>query len=149
MSIEHNDITVIEDTQIHYLIYDRVITENPESLYTENVLVTSDNLSNRLYFNMWYTFDDRELESKEISVIWVNAKGEKGVNVCVDKALILPEHRLTFAWNVPLEATYVAGTLKFAVRIVHDEKYIWNSLPAEVDVREGLITESWSDIPDA
>lgn len=152
MSISH-DITVTEDMQVHYLIYDRVMTENTESEIVKNVLVTSDNLSNRLYFNMWYTFDDRELENKDISIIWINAKGERGLSVCTDKLLIRAEHRLTFAWNVPLEATYVAGTLQFAIRIIqtdeHNSEYIWNSLPAEVTVMEGLITEDWEDIPDA
>jgi hypothetical protein len=146
MSITPQSITVTADTQENYVIYDRTITKNPDPPFNDNILVTADNLSNRLYFNMWYTFDDRELEDKEIKIVWTNANNEKGMSLCVDKAL--SDNKLTFAWNVPIEATYKEGTIKFAVRITTDN-YVWNSLIGTVEVRQGLVTEEFNDLEEA
>ena len=51
MSLRPEQIPVVEDRQEDYVVYDRVITAN-ETL-PQNILVTDDDLSNRLYFNMW------------------------------------------------------------------------------------------------
>ena len=135
MSISPETIIVIPDTQENYIIYDREITENPDPKFNHNILVTKDNLSNRLYFNMWYTFDDIELIDKEICIIWQNANNEKGITLCTDKELV--EDRLIFAWDVPVEVTHVAGTVNFSVRIT-TKNYIWNSLIGHVEVRQGI-----------
>ena len=135
MSISPETIIVIPDTQENYIIYDREITENPDPEFNHNILVTKDNLSNRLYFNMWYTFDDVELIDKEICIIWQNANNEKGITLCTDKKLV--EDRLIFAWDVPVEVTHVAGIVNFSVRIT-TKNYIWNSLIGHVEVRQGI-----------
>lgn len=143
MSIRPGQIIVTEDRQEDYVVYDRVIS--PNNSLPQNILVTDDDLSNRLYFNMWHTFDDRDLADKQIAVIWLNANNEKGVNDCEDIEVIQGEHRLTFSWNVPKEATYKAGIIRFAIRI-NFTNYVWNSLPAEVEVRQGL---QINDYPEA
>ena len=147
MSITPQSITVTADTQENYVIYDRTITENLDPPFNDNILVTADNLSNKLYFNMWNTFDDRDLENKEIKIVWTNAKGEKGMSLCTEKQ-VLDEHRLRFAWDVPLSATVKEGTLSFAVRITTTD-YVWNSLIGTVEVRQGLITETFNNLPAA
>lgn len=144
MSLRPTQIPVVEDRQEDYVVYDRVITAN-ETL-PQNILVTDDDLSNRLYFNMWYQFDDRDLANKQISIIWLNANNEKGVNDCEDIQVISAESRLTFSWNVPKEATYKAGIIRFAIRINFEEDYVWNSLPATVEVKQGLQV---NDYPEA
>ena len=146
MSIDTRDITVQQDNQEHYIIYDRVLTQNTEPPFNENVLVTNDNNSNRLYFNMFYTFDDRELENKDISIVWINANGDKGETPCGDKTL--DGDRLYFSWNVPLAATQYAGDITFAVHITTDN-YKWNSLPTTIAVRQGLITDEYNELPNA
>lgn len=146
MSIEPEHIIVQEDIQENYIIYDRVITENPDPKFNDNLLVTYDHLSNRLYFNMWYTFDDRDLDSKEITIVWLNANNEKGMSLCVDKHL--KDDRLIFAWDVPQEATYKSGIIQFAVHIIADS-YAWNSLICTVEVKKGLITEEYNSIEEA
>ena len=146
MSVNPQSIVVVPDTQENYIIYDREITENPDPKFDNNILVTADNLSNRLYFNMWYTFDNRTLEDKEIKIVWTNAKGEKGMSLCGDKTL--NNNTLSFSWDVPIEATYKEGTVSFAVRIT-TENYTWNSLIGTVEVRQGLITEDFNDLPSA
>lgn len=147
MSIRPDRIDVFQDVQENYIIYDREITENPNPQFNTNLLVTNDNKSNRLYFNMWYTFDDRDLESKEVSVVWVNANNEKGISLCVDKEL-KDTDRLTFAWDVPQQATYKEGNIKFAVRIIAND-YVWNSLIGTVEVKKGLVTEEYNSLDDA
>lgn len=146
-SIHPQTIVVQEDIQEDYVIYDRTITENLDPPFNDNILVTADNLSNRLYFNIWNTFDDRDLENKEIKIVWTNAKGEKGMSLCTEKQ-VLDEHRLRFAWDVPLSATVKEGTLSFAVRITTTD-YVWNSLIGTVEVRQGLITETFNNLPAA
>lgn len=145
MSIHPETIIVQEDIQEDYVIYDRVISPNEDKQY-KNIVVTTDNKSNRIFFSMWYTFDDRELENKEINIIWLNAEGNKGESTCVDKQLI--GDRLYFAWNIPGIATVKAGTIRYAVRIV-DTDYEWNSLPAELECVQGLMDDGWDDIEDA
>lgn len=146
MSIEPEHIDVQQDIQENYIVDDREITENPDPKFNNNILVTYDHLSNRLYFNMFYTFDDRDLESKEISIVWLNANNEKGLSLCVDKTLV--DDRLVFAWNVPQEATYKSGTVQFAIRIISNN-YVWNSLIGTVQVQQGLITEEFNSLEDA
>lgn len=135
MSISPETIIVIPDTQENYIIYDREITENPDPQFNQNILVTKDNLSNRLYFNMWYTFDDRTLIDKEICIVWENAAQEKGLDICEDKHI--DGDRLIFAWDVPVDVTHVAGVVRFSVRITTKD-YIWNSLVGHIEVRQGL-----------
>lgn len=144
MSLRPEEIVVTEDRQEDYKVYDRVI--QPNETLPQNILVTDDNLSNRLYFNMWHTFDDRDLYGKRISIIWINANNEKGVNDCGDIEVIAGQHRLTFSWDVPVEATYKAGTIRFAIRINFSDDYVWNSLPATVEVKQGLQV---NDYPEA
>lgn len=138
MSIKPQNITVYEDVEEDYIVYDREINENPNPAFNHNILVTNDNKSNRLWFNMWYTFDNIELEHKTISIIWISADGTKG-ETAVGDIEVVDVDRLKFSWNVPGEATTTAGTIQFAVRIVSDNNnYIWNSLPGSVEVRQGL-----------
>ena len=146
MSIEAQNIEVNQDVQEHYIIYDREITPNPDPQFNNNILVTWDNRSNRLYFNMYYTFDDRTLTDKEISVVWINANGDKGMSLCED--VTLENDRLYFSWNVPIEATYCAGIINFAIHITTDN-YIWNSLAGSVEVKKGLITEEFNNLEEA
>ena len=146
MANRANNIVVVPDVQENYIVQDREINENPDPKFDSNILVTNDHLSNRLFFNMYYTFDDRELEDKEIKIVWTNANNEKGMSLCVDKELT--GDRLSFAWNVPIEATYKEGTVKFAVRITSGE-YVWNSLIGTVEVKQGIVTEEFNDLEEA
>jgi len=113
-SISPASIVVQEDIQEDYIIYDRVITPNEDAEY-KNIVVTTDDSSNRVFFSMYKTFDDRTLIDKHFSVIWINAAGYKGETDCVDIETI--DDRLYFAWNIPYAATRTAGTIKYAIRI--------------------------------
>lgn len=143
MSIEPENIIVTEDVQENYIIYDRVLNENLIPEFDENILVTNDHLSNRLFINVYYKFDDRDLSNKNIYIKWINADNKSGISECVDKKLV--NDRLSFAWNVPIEATYKAGTLNFSIQITSPD-YVWNSLSTSVEVRQGLITESFNNL---
>ena len=154
-SIEPETINVYEDIQEDYVVYDRVISPNDNATY-KNIVVTSDNKSNRVWFSMWKTFDNRELANKEINVVWVNALGEKGESVCED--IGVNNNRLYFAWDIPIEATVKAGNITYAIRIVdghindygeYVEDYAWHTLPATIQCVQGLINEGWDDIEEA
>lgn len=135
MSITPETILVFPDVEENYIIQERELLENPNPQFNNNILVTRDNLSNRLYFNMYYTFDDNELAQKEICILWQNANKDKGISICKDITVV--NDRLSFSWNVPIEATYVEGTIDFSIRIT-DADYIWNSLIGHVEVRKGI-----------
>jgi len=143
MSIKPEYITVPEDVQENYIIYDRELSENLIPEFDKNILVTNDHLSNRLFINIYYTFDDRDISNKHIYVKWVNVDNKSGISECVDKQLI--NDRLKFAWNVPIEATYKEGFITFSVYIT-DTNYEWNSLPTTVEVKQGLVTESFNNL---
>lgn len=144
-SVSPEQIVVEEDIQEDYVIYDRVISPNEDKVY-KNIVVTTDDRSNRIYFSMWYTFDNRELLDKEISIVWINADGNKGESLCVDKQLL--GDRLYFAWNIPGTATYKAGIIKFAIRIT-SEDYAWHTLPAEIECVQGLVDDEWQNLLEA
>lgn len=146
MSIQPETITVQEDIQEDYIIYDRVITPNANINY-RNIVVTGDDRSNRVFFNMWYTFDDRELENKTISIIWINANNEKGESLAVDKE-IKDNNRLVFAWNVPAQATYKEGTIQYAIRITGPD-YAWHTLPSTIECVKGLMSGDFNSLQDA
>ena len=90
-SIKPETIVVQEDIEEDYVIYDRIISPNENAVY-RNVVVTSDDRSNRLWFSMWKTFDNRDLFDKRINVIWINADNEKGETkfkyACQDKLTV-------------------------------------------------------------
>lgn len=145
-SISPSVITVNEDIQEDYIIYDRIITPNEDKVY-RNIVVTGDDRSNRVFFSMWYTFDNRELANKNISVIWINPEGDKGETACCDKQLI--GNRLYFAWNIPAHCTVTDGIIQYAIRITEGENYAWHTLPAQIECVRGLLTAGWDDIDDA
>lgn len=148
-SIKPETIEVNEDVEEDYIVYDRVIFPNPNAIKTyENIVVTTDDRSNRLWFNMWKTFDNIPLntQDKTISVIWINADGLKGESICGDKTVV--GDRLTFSWNVPNNCTNSAGTIQFAIRIVGTD-YAWHTLPTTIQCVQGLMDGNWDDIPDA
>lgn len=147
-SISPQSIIVQEDIQEDYVIYDRVISPNEGAVY-KNIVVTSDDKSNRIWFSIWKTFDNRDLTDKEINVLWVNADGNKGESLCVNKQVI--GDRLYFAWNIPGLATVKAGTITYAIRIVDNstqgEEYAWHTLPATIECVQGLLDSEWDDLP--
>lgn len=145
-SISPSVITVNEDIQEDYIIYDRIITPNENKEY-RNIVVTGDDRSNRVFFSMWYTFDNRELTNKNISVIWINPNGDKGETACCDKQLI--GNRLYFAWNIPAHCTVTDGIIQYAIRITEGEDYAWHTLPAQIECVRGLLTADWDNIDDA
>ena len=144
-SIQPEQIVVQEDVDENYIVYDREITPNEQAVYN-NIVVTTDNKSNRVWFSMWKTFDDIELVDKEINIIWVNALGYKGESLCVGKQV--SGNRLYFAWNIPGTATVKAGPITYAIRIV-DTDYAWHTLPAVIECVQGLKDDGWDDLPDA
>lgn len=145
-TIRPETINVQEDVQEDYIIFDRVITPNAQIKY-RNVVVTGDDRSNRIFFNMWRTFDDREMLDKTISIIWKNANGEKGESLAVDKC-IKDGNRLVFAWDVPAQATYKEGLIHYAIRITDDD-YAWNTLSATIECVKGLMSDNYNNLEEA
>jgi len=149
-SIQPQTIVVQEDIQEDYVIYDRVISPNENAQY-RNIVVTSDDRSNRIWFSIWKTFDDRSLkDGKEINIIWVNADGGKGESTATNVQII--DDRLYFAWDIPGLATYKAGTITYAIRIVSNvpgEEYAWHTLPATIECVQGLLDEHWDELEPA
>lgn len=143
MSLKPEYITLQPDVQENYVVYDRELSEVPEPPFDKTILVTNDHLSNRLYFNIYYTFDDRPLLPKTITIKWKNADGKFGTSICTEKSVT--SDRLTFSWNVPIEATYKEGNVEFAIQI-DDDNYCWNSLTYHVEVKKGLVDEVFNNI---
>ena len=141
-SISDGDsIEVKEDIQEDYIIYEREITPNKNAKY-KNIVVTTDNNSNRIWFYMYHTFDDIDMCTKEVKIIWINAEEQQ--DMCEACDISCNDTALRFAWNIPLSATIKAGTVTFAIRITDiTTGYVWNTLPYTIEVVEGLYTEDW------
>lgn len=151
-SIKPSSIVVHEDIEEDYVIYDRIISPNENAVY-KNIVVTSDNLSNRLWFSMWKTFDDRDLTDKEINIVWINSDDKKGESVSAPEDRRVIGDRLYFSWDIPGAATYIAGPITFAIRIVdydtHGENYAWHTLPYTIECVQGLLDGTWDELEPA
>lgn len=152
-SIKPSSIVVQEDIEEDYIIYDRIISPNENAVY-KNIVVTSDNLSNRLWFSMWKTFDDRDLTDKDIYIVWINSDDKKGESVSAPEDRRVIGDRLYFSWDIPGSATYIAGPITFAIRIVahgdpQGEQYAWHTLPYTIECVQGLLDGTWDELEPA
>lgn len=107
---------------------------------TGQALVSGENLSQFIRFQMPRFFDNIDLATKHIQIIYLGADNGtdepySDINqaVSVEKS----EHYIRFGWLVPSPAVYYAGVVTFSIEFVGVD-YVLKSVATELPVIEGL-----------
>lgn len=102
---------------------------------TDQTLVSGENKSQFIRFQMDRFYDGIDLSKKNIQIIYMTESGYSDINAakCVEKS----ENQLRFGWVVPPEACYDVGTLSFGVEFVGDE-YTLKTRACDIEVYDGL-----------
>ena len=102
---------------------------------TNQVIVSGENKSQFIRFQMPRYYDGIDLSTKNIQIIYITESGYSDINVaiCVERN----DESLRFGWLVPATASYDVGTLSFSIEFVGDD-YVLKTRVTDVEVFDGL-----------
>lgn len=102
---------------------------------TNQTLVSGENNSQFIRFEMPRYYDGVDLSTKNIQIIYITETGYSDINaaVCVERN----DENLRFGWLVPGPALSKAGVLSFSLEFVGDD-YVLKTRAVEVEVFDGL-----------
>ena len=102
---------------------------------TSQVMVSGENKSQFIRFQMPRYYDGIDLSEKNIQIIYITESGYSDINtaICVERN----DENLRFGWLVPAAACYDVGTLAFSIEFVGDD-YVLKTRACEVEVFDGL-----------
>ena len=102
---------------------------------TNQVLVSGENKSQFIRFQMPRYYDGIDLSTKNIQIIYITESGFSDINaaICVERN----NENLRFGWLVPAAASYDVGVLSFSIEFVGDD-YVLKTRVADVEVFDGL-----------
>lgn len=102
---------------------------------TNQVMVSGENKSQFIRFQMPRYYDGIDLSTKNIQIIYITESGYSDINtaICVERN----DESLRFGWLVPAAASYDVGTLSFGIEFVGDD-YVLKTRVVDVEVFDGL-----------
>lgn len=102
---------------------------------TDQPLVSGENKSQFIRFEMPRYYDGVDLSTKSIQIIYITESGYSDINaaVCVERN----DENLRFGWLVPGAASYDVGTLSFSIEFVGND-YVLKTRVTDVEVYDGL-----------
>lgn len=102
---------------------------------TNQVLVTGEDRSQFIRFQMPRYYDGVDLSTKSIQIIYQTESKYSDINaaICVERN----DESLRFGWLVPREACYDAGILSFSLEFV-GEDYVLKTITCDTEVFDGL-----------
>lgn len=102
---------------------------------TNQTLVSGENNSQFIRFEMPRYYDGVDLSAKNIQIIYITETGYSDINaaVCVERN----DENLRFGWLVPGAALNSTGVLSFSLEFVGDD-YVLKTRAVEVEVFDGL-----------
>ena len=102
---------------------------------TKQPLVSGEELSQFIRFEMPRYYDGIDLSTKNIQIIYITEEEYSDINiaVCVERN----DEMIRFGWIVPAAAVYETGILSFSVEFVGDS-YTLKSRATEIEVFDGL-----------
>lgn len=102
---------------------------------TNQVLVSGENKSQFIRFQMPRYYDGIDLSTKNIQIIYITESGFSDINaaICVERN----DENLRFGWLVPAAASYDVGVLSFSIEFVGDD-YVLKTRVTDVEVFDGL-----------
>ena len=102
---------------------------------TNQVMVSGENKSQFIRFQMPRYYDGIDLSTKNIQIIYITESGFSDINsaICVERN----DENLRFGWLVPTAASYDVGVLSFSIEFVGDD-YVLKTRVTNVEVYDGL-----------
>ena len=102
---------------------------------TNQVMVSGENKSQFIRFQMPRYYDGIDLSTKNIQIIYMTESGYSDINsaICVERN----DESLRFGWLVPAAASYDVGVLSFGIEFVGDD-YVLKTRVTDVEVFDGL-----------
>ena len=102
---------------------------------TNQTMVSGENKSQFIRFQMPRYYDGIDLSTKSIQIIYITESGFSDINaaICVERN----DENLRFGWLVPAAASYDVGTLSFSLEFVGDD-YVLKTRVCDVEVYDGL-----------
>ena len=102
---------------------------------TNQVMVSGENKSQFIRFQMPRYYDGIDLSTKNIQIIYMTESGYSDINsaICVERN----DESLRFGWLVPAAASYDVGVLSFGIEFVGDD-YVLKTRVVDVEVFDGL-----------
>lgn len=102
---------------------------------TNQVMVSGENKSQFIRFQMPRYYDGIDLSTKNIQIIYITESGFSDINsaICVERN----DENLRFGWLVPAAASYDVGVLSFSIEFVGDD-YVLKTRVTNVEVYDGL-----------
>ena len=102
---------------------------------TNQPLISGENRSQFIRFEMPRFYDGIDLGTKSIQIIYMTESGFSDINaaVCVEQN----DENMRFGWIVPGAASYDVGRLTFGIEFVSND-YVLKTRSVEVEVFDGL-----------
>jgi|GEM_PF-2682518 len=124
------------DDQAPMIITDKKIAV-PSNL---QAIVSKDNVSQLLTFEINRYYDGVDLSQKACSIKYSNA--EKGTGRAIAVNVQVSNEKLILGWVLDDNVTMKQGKVKFAIEFLgkneFDQVYVWQTVPAEINIAEGL-----------
>lgn len=103
----------------------------------DNIAVTTDDNANKIWFSMPDKFDGVDLYDKTIRIGFVTPDNCLGYSDPSD--LVHSTGVIKFSWLIDRRITRIAGKVSFAIRVTDGDNYVWNTLPAYFEVKQGIV----------
>lgn len=102
---------------------------------TDQPMVSGENKSQFIRFEMPRYYDGVDLSTKSIQIIYITESGYSDINaaICVERN----DENLRFGWLVPAAASYDVGVLSFSIEFVSSD-YVLKTRVCDVEVFDGL-----------
>lgn len=101
----------------------------------DQILVSGENKSQFIRFEMPRYYDGVDLSTKTIQIIYRAPNDWSDINIacCVERN----DELIRFGWIVPAAACFEPGDLMFGIEAVGDD-YVWKSRTYDIEVYDGL-----------
>lgn len=129
--VDGYDNTTYTDDQIFEIDYETKQLQ----LITGQTMVSGEERSQFIRFEMDRYYDGVDLSLKHIQIIYLAEGGYSDINsaVCVERCA----DKIRFGWLVPAGACYYPGTLSFSIEFVGTD-YVLKTRSYNIDVFDGL-----------
>ena len=104
------------------------------------IVVSRDNVSQLLTFEINRYFDGVDLADKACGIKYINAKREEGRAIPIN--FNKTDKKLIFGWLLDDHVAAKAGKTRFSIEFLgydeHDRPYVWQTVPSELIIEEGI-----------
>ena len=104
------------------------------------IVVSKDNLSQLLTFEINRYFNGIDMTAMEVGIKYINPN--KKANRVLAVNVSATSEKVTFSWILDEDVACAKGAVRFSIDFVgeteHEEPYVWQTMPAQFNVEEGI-----------